>query len=52
MTDNLEQIRRDNENARQGIRPKIHNEIEMRRVPAEERLPGVIKTEKEGLPNE
>jgi hypothetical protein len=47
MNDNHDQIRRDNENARQGIRPKIHNEIPMR-VPAEERLPGVITTEKEG----
>ena len=43
-----DEIKRDNARAREGIRPKIHNEIEMRRVPAEERLPGVITTEKEG----
>jgi hypothetical protein len=47
MNNNLDQLRRDRENARQGIKPFIHNEINMR-VPAEERLPGVITTEKEG----
>jgi hypothetical protein len=44
---NLDDVRRDNERARQGTKPFIHNEINMR-VPPEERLPGVITTEKEG----
>jgi hypothetical protein len=44
---NLDEIRRDRENALRGTKPEIINQIPMR-VPPEERLPGVITTEKEG----
>jgi hypothetical protein len=48
MTDNHDQIRRDNENARQGTKPFIHNEINMRLpTPPEEKLSDLIRTDKD-----
>jgi hypothetical protein len=45
---NNDQLRRDNERARQGIKPFIHNEIAMRLpTPPEEKLANVITTEKD-----
>jgi hypothetical protein len=43
---NNDDIRREREAARQGIKPRIINEIPMR-TPPEERLPGTIRTDKD-----